>query len=504
MVASTTPAAATGTVNGLNSSTQVNIDATSCGGHNINVNFTSSTSITYNGYTLNSKGAAISVWGSGSCTTSFSATSIVLGSSTPTVSGTVNGLNSSTQVNIDATSCGGHNVNVNFSSSTSITYNGYTLNSKGADISVWGSGSCTTSFTATSIVLGTSGSSTPAPDPTATPEFTDTVFTEIVNPDPWPSNFRPYCANASANSSSPCPWNDKLPDSPEQLYPNSATIVSGLFGATNAVLFPGNWTLGGDYNHPVYLASNSDPLVSVTCTTYCSPTSASFHIPSKARAAGYFDQSSSLDCHMAIIEPDGTEWDMYKACSYDGQSSFTVTGLFETSITSAGRSRATAGAALAAGIPRFAEMERGLIPHALFASTACVTGSILYPAYTQGHLCTSGTGPPMGARLQLTLTDSQIDALKLSEPWEYTLLHAMHDYGIYILDTQGGNSPGAGSATLEFRFESQTQYDAYGVAYAADSVPGLSTYLSQIDTAIDWKTSFRIVSACYAEETCTQ
>lgn len=295
-----------------------------------------------------------------------------------------------------------------------------------------------------------------------------------------------------------------LPDNPQQLYANSATIVSNLFATTNAILFPGNWSLGGDYNHPVYLASSTDPLVTVTCTEYCGVSSATINIPSQARAAGYFAQSPNLDCHMAIIEPDGTEWDMYKACNYNGGSSFSAGSLFQTSVLSAGQARATDGAALAAGIPRFDEMERGLIPHALFASTACVSGSLVYPALTQGHGCSSGMAPPMGARLQLTLTDAQINALKLKEPWEYALLHAMHDYGVYILDTEGGSSPGSGTATLEFRFESQTQYNAYGLSYGANNVPGLSSYLVQMDTALDWAHSFRIVSACYAQETCTQ
>lgn len=154
----TTAATVTGTIVGLNTATQVNIDAPACGGY-VNVNFTSSTVVTGNGYTLSSKGAPISVWGSGTCTTSFTATSIVLGiSSTPTVTGTVVGLNSATQVNIDASSCGGY-TNVNFTSSTPIVENGYTLSSKGAAISVWGSGSCQSGFTATQIVLGSSSSS---------------------------------------------------------------------------------------------------------------------------------------------------------------------------------------------------------------------------------------------------------------------------------------------------------------------------------------------------------
>lgn len=349
-----------------------------------------------------------------------------------------------------------------------------------------------------------SSSASPVGTVSAPPGLTDTAYAAILNPGPWPSNFRPYCANPAPNASSPCPWNDPLPDNPQQLYPDSATIVANLFASSDAVLFPGNWSLGSDYDHPVYLAASSDPLVTVTCTAYCGVPSATFHIPSLARAAGFFQFSTSLDCHLGIIEPDGTEWDMYQACSYSGQSAFSVTALYQTSILGAGQNRATDGAALAAGIPRFDEMQRGLIPHALFASTACVTGSSVYPATAQGHLCASGTGPPMGARLQLVLTDAQINALALPEPWEYAILHAMHDYGIYVLDTQGGASPGSSGATLEFRYESQTQYDAYGASYPANGLTGLSTHTAQLDSVLDWAHSFRIVSPCYAQETCTQ
>jgi hypothetical protein len=329
-------------------------------------------------------------------------------------------------------------------------------------------------------------------------------FSQMANPGPWPTIFRPYCANASPNPSAPCPWNDTLPDNPQQLNPNSAAIVSSLFAPGDIVALPGDWSLGGDYNHAIYFANSSDPLVTVTCTETCSAASASFHIPSKARAAGFYQQSSSSDCHMAIIEPDGSEYDMYEACAFSGQSAFSVKALYKTSILGSGQGSTTDGAALAAGIPRFDEMMNGVVPHALFASTACVSGSFVYPALTQGNTCTSGTGPPMGARLQLTLTDAQINALNLPEQWEYALLHAMHDYGVYILDTSGGSAPGVNSNTLIFREESQTQYNAYGIPYPASSVPGLDAYTAQFDNAIDWAHSFRVVSPCYAQETCSQ
>lgn len=342
---------------------------------------------------------------------------------------------------------------------------------------------------------------TPTPTPTTTgssggyiqtPGVSDSAYAQIVNPGPWPGGFRPYCANAAANSAAPCPWNDSLPDNPSQLYPNSAAIVASLF-AGSSLLLPGDWSLSGDYNHAAYLAASTDHLVTVTCTAYCGVASASFAIPSSARAAG------GNDGHMTIVEPDGTEWDMYQAGSYAGQAAFSVTGLYRTSILGSGQipgGGATSGAALVAGAIRSDELARGVIPHALFASTNCVSGSYVYPGGSQAAVCTSGTGPPLGARLQLTLSDSQINSLGLPA-WEAAILHAMHDYGVYVLDTSGGTSPGY----LYLRFESQTQYAAYGATYPYATM-GLS--LSTFDGLLPWGSDFRIVAACYAQETCTQ
>src|SRR5579875_3235700 len=125
-------------------------------------------------------------------------------------------------------------------------------------------------------VVSPSATATPAPAsaPTAsgspagyiqTSGVSDAAYASISNPGPWPSNFRPYCANAFANAASPCPWNDSLPDNPSQLYPGSATIVAAMFAASN-ILLPGDWSISGDYNHAAYLASSADHLVTVTCT----------------------------------------------------------------------------------------------------------------------------------------------------------------------------------------------------------------------------------------------
>ncbi|HTX02116.1 MAG TPA: hypothetical protein VMD07_00440, partial [Candidatus Acidoferrales bacterium] len=69
----------TGTIYGVSGYTIGVNGGSGCG--NVNVTYTSSTSITYNGDSI-AAGTPIQVWGSGNCGTSFSATKIVLGSST--------------------------------------------------------------------------------------------------------------------------------------------------------------------------------------------------------------------------------------------------------------------------------------------------------------------------------------------------------------------------------------------------------------------------------------
>ncbi|MGH7660385.1 MAG: hypothetical protein ACRENA_05655 [Vulcanimicrobiaceae bacterium] len=342
-----------------------------------------------------------------------------------------------------------------------------------------------------------SANPSPTPSPTPTGSYSYTNYTQIQNGQEWPSNFRPYCANATYNSSSPCPWNDTLPDNPQNLDPNSATIISSLFASSDNIILPGDFSEAGDYSRPIYLASTSDPNVTITCNPgSCPEGNQTIHIPSEARPSG------GSDHHMGVVEPDGTEWDMYNA-SYGGGSSGTASYLIKTTIRGDGSSTVTDGGAAAAGMIRFDELSRGVVPHALFAVTACVKDgtSFQYPAKSAGIGCSSGTPPIMGARLQLTLTDAQINALALPA-WEAAILHAMHDYGIYIGDTT--NYPNhAAPGDVELRWESATQFISFGQTYPGSNFTGLQTGNWE-PTGIDWKSDLRVVGSCYALETCSQ
>jgi hypothetical protein len=266
-----------------------------------------------------------------------------------------------------------------------------------------------------------------------------------------------------------------------------------MFASADRIALPGDFNLADDNGHPVYLASATDPVVTVNCTAYCGVASANINIPVSARPA------TGSDHHMGIIEPDGSEYDFYGS-TYTGTSPTATTAFYRTSILGSGQmpgGGATSGAALAAGVIRFDELARGIIPHALFVSANCVTGTVVYPGGSQGKVCTSGTGPPVGARIQLTLTDAQINALSLL-PWEQTILHALHDYGAYVMDTNGDG------IALGFQFEPTTQFAAFSQSYPIYGYPNIIPNIAGFDSAIDWAHDLRIVSPCYAQETCTQ
>jgi hypothetical protein len=257
-----------------------------------------------------------------------------------------------------------------------------------------------------------------------------------------------------------------------------------------------------DYGHPVYLASNTDPLVTLGsgCGSDTGTTGSQIRIPAKARP------TTSSDLSMGVIQPNGDEWDFWQTaraagvgdwqtgdtinCSDSGSRSNVVTGTGSLS------GSATSGSALSAGQIRVNEMDNGVIPHALYVvalSEFVHQGSIVYPG-------TSASGAsgliPIGARVQLKWTDAQIDAMTGQAAWEKTLLHQMHDYGLYILDC-------GGDGALTFKWESPTQYTSFGgtnpgAAWASANGPPSNWKPS----GINWATDLQIVDPCYAEGSC--
>ena len=246
-----------------------------------------------------------------------------------------------------------------------------------------------------------------------------------------------------------------------------------------------------DYAHPVYLAAATDPLVTLnsTCGTGAGTSGSQIHIPALARP------TASSDHHIGVIQPNGDEWDFWNTtwpgrnwqngdtigCEYSGNHSNVVTdsgSLVES---------ATSGAALSAGDLRVNELQNGVIPHALFVVIKRSNGYV-YPGQS---LASQGGSIPIGARFQLRYTDAQIDAMTGQATWEKTLLHQLHDYGLYALDT-------GGDGWITYKWESPTQYTSFGGTNpGAAWVSANSPPATWNPAGINWATDLQIVAVCY-------
>jgi hypothetical protein len=359
------------------------------------------------------------------------------------------------------------------------------------------------------VVPATGPSITPAP---ATPA---PAAGALRNGAEWPTGFRPFGASS--------PWNRPLTNTTSpRLLPNSDAMVSlAEQDGTDAQLFTSEYGAGTDVSHPVVFATGSDPLVTPRCTVYCNPVFLTnpIRIPAKARP------TSGSDHHLSVVQPDGTEIDMWMASraagSGDWQNGDTVDygggnscGNFYTGTGFTSNAATVGGACLGAGVVRAAELASGVIPHALFIVTACMDHSYVYPATQPGDFVCSGGGPhvPNGAHVWLDLSDAAIDALSV-KPWEKTILHALHQYGAFVGDTKGVN-PSHTDNLNQIRFESGAQFVPFGAASAMDTeaqnlgwnpvdVNGATRYVGSDDwQPVNWQQHLHIVDPCYAQGTC--
>ena len=255
----------------------------------------------------------------------------------------------------------------------------------------------------------------------------------------YAASFRPYGATSV--------WNRRVSDHPA-IAPFSAAVVAHQFpDGKNDRPFRSNEPGVYDYGHPIFYAAASDPLVSTRCDQFCGTFPPRIRIPAKARPAG------GSDAHFEIVQPDGTDismWATYGTPGRDWQSGDTVTagnisncGSFFTGpgTMPQGPAPTAGGACLRAGEITAAELLAGHIDHALFAAGACANGR-QYPAVPEAstHECTSGIGPPLGAREWYDVPCADTEANSRLRPWEKAILCALHDYGAYMEDSGGGGA----------------------------------------------------------------
>jgi hypothetical protein len=319
--------------------------------------------------------------------------------------------------------------------------------------------------------------------------------------DHWPpASWRPYAATS--------PFNQPIPAGTKAVANSPALMSATLASGPPDHLTAGVAQTSDDWGHPTFYARGDDPVFTLRTTAGYGPNplnGARIHIPEAARPAG------GGDGHMTIVQPDGWEYDLWQVKSKPAGGG-TLTFSWGGRLRIDGSGLAHGGTASKfgnlAGIIRAPELAAGRIDHALFIVLRCTgtgnsygygvrqresdEGSYVYPAVAGGAPCRSGAqAPPMGARLRLAMSETQILALGLPR-WQTAILTALARYGGYVGDT-GGDGIG-------MMFESSTTYTSLGrpdplVAIAkANGLPSYGgRYGFDVAKGVDWARYLEVI-----------
>jgi hypothetical protein len=348
---------------------------------------------------------------------------------------------------------------------------------------------------------------TSAPSPTPTPTPTPTAGVSDVScgfgsfaAGRWPDGcWRPYGAAS--------PFNQPLPDAP-RVAPDSAQVVARLlsYGPTDH-LVAGNADTIDDFSHPTYYSQPGDPLFTLHCYESswgrCAIEGMQIRVPDAARAA------AGGDAHLTVVDQvGGWEYDLYKVRSKPaggGILEFRWGGRTRIDGDGLGSAATAANFGNLAGIIRAPELAAGHIDHALFMVAKCDAGRFVYPAGKSGRSCAAlglptADAPPMGVRLQLAMTPSQIDALAVPA-WKKTILRAMSRYGLIMGDTGGG--------AWGIQAESGSTYTSFGTpdalvdfAKASGWTPYGGDFVADLRSGVDWSRYVRVIDPCVSQRTC--
>jgi hypothetical protein len=295
-------------------------------------------------------------------------------------------------------------------------------------------------------------------------EPTPTATTPVPTTPPPAAAAAPHPETLNRPYSDASPFNTPIPADVEVLDDSDGIVANSYLGATPAPMrILGDPSV--DWSHPVYFARGDDPSHTIDCASG-GVTGHVVRIPAGARP------TASSDGHMAIVQPDGWEYDLWQArapadgivrCNigyrqrYDGPG--TVTPDMKREDESLGGGTAPYFG-LAAGLIRAHEIEAGTIPHALFVVIRTGASGSVHPAF-KADATGNDDGPRMGQRFQLNMSDAAIDG-SCAPGWEKTVAKAMAHYGLYFGDTGG-----AGFAPM---MESPLTYTAVGQPNPWDAV----------------------------------
>ena len=262
---------------------------------------------------------------------------------------------------------------------------------------------------------------------------TTTGTTTATTATPW----RPFAATS--------PFNVPVVGAPA-IDPNSAAMVARVsragLGYANLV----------EFGIPVYEATPSTPRYQVGCTVTdwgpCPFAGSPRPIPTDARP------SVGSDGAMVVIDRTAGTIDEYWQAHRSGSGWATSWGATNALAGSGwGGGSTGAGASRLAGVVRVAEMQAGVIPHALVlqSDTVCAI-TVRPPALKTDGDSTRSDCIPEGARLQLDPT-IDVAAIPGITPGEAAVARALQVYGAYLIDRGGASlsvsfevAPDAGAA----------------------------------------------------------
>jgi hypothetical protein len=330
----------------------------------------------------------------------------------------------------------------------------------------------------------------------------------------WPPGcWRPYAAQS--------PFNRALSASP-RLHPKSPRIVRRTldWGQPQSLVVGQQAGGPGDYGHPVYYSSGTDPVYTIKClrwTSGCEVDGMRVRIPRQARPA------RGSDAHLAVVDA-GSDWeyDFWEVQTVPLPASGGTVRVghggrtrWGTSDSDGLGSNATAAHfALGAGVLRAEEWSAatsggGAINHALFVAVRCTSGDSVYPAapHATGTVCDSkrqrASAPPLGARYYLDMTAAEIDALQVPA-WKKPILKAMSRYGMIVGDTIGGKKHSFGIwAESDIQYTSlghAGRYAELGRQWGAPTYDG--AYIFDMASGVAWRQHLRVVAPCVSHGTC--
>ncbi len=279
---------------------------------------------------------------------------------------------------------------------------------------------------------------TPVP-PTAAPTATPiaSVYQAPAGTQPFPSG--PFDA----------------PVTVPQLDSNSSTYLGNIMGGDYFHIGKLQFSTGpNDFNPPVYIAHNSDPVYTIHCMYYsgCPLEGVQAHIPRGAEPAGNlgyttFTDDGSHDQHLAVRNVDsGVEVDTWLTPQPGGTGGTLNVGYGGMYPLSSGGfnqpgGATAAGFALSAGRVRPVDLLAKHIPYAIFMVTPCENGHV-YPASGNDNGAVAGC-PPLGSHVWLDSTPADVAASGAAPDFQ-VILNALHEYGGYIGDRCGSCNLGIG------------------------------------------------------------